>query len=1027
MAEIIYSSAGVYTNEIDLSQPTPTTPTGTPAGVIGTADRGPAFVPLTVGNYQSFVASFGHADGSKFGPLAVNQFLKNAQALTYVRVLGIGDGKQRSSSTGQVTWSGFVVGDQQVKDNGIVGTNPYGTVGGGPLGRTHFLGCFMSESAGSTIFSEAGILPPGADRAVPIIRGVLMAPSGVIPMLSGNWIAQGSASPSNTDHFAMSSSAGGFQNVQGGVTGSVDLATQQFVLLLNGHKSTGEFSNVLTCSFETTTGQYFANVLNTDPLKIQEAGHLLYSHYDIDTSLAVVTGSGLLTASVVFSKGRAGTHEPAAFLTTSSIGRDTSDSYVPNYENFRDRFTSPATPYFTSQVFGASPYNLFRVYSVDDGAYANTLFKITISNIKPATTADGYGTFSLVVRDFNDNDYEKIPLESYNGLSLDPESDRYIGRMIGDQRAYFDFDQASSAQKLVLAGDYPVRSNYIRVELSDQLKNGNVPNTALPVGFRGVNHLVTSGSYPLTSPYSGKYHTGSGTAADDHEWFLLEGFRDNVLKRAVQPPITFRRSVAVGEGINKRSKANLAWGVQFETITSLATPNALKPNDPTVRSWAKFFPSFHPTSFNFSVGNNAGTSDSQGTVLDCDAFNNNIFSLERVKVRTGSVTYGGVTVADIDHWASASYVRNGVISADAALKTRAFKVDDLKAQGNRAYLTFTTIAQGGFNGLNVFDKDKSELLNASAKREMDDITAQGGTSGPTVSAYRKAVDIMGTKSEVEINLLAIPGLRHTSVTNYTIDAVESRFDSMYIMDIEERDELDSVVTSSVGAKVNVTNTVNAFLGRALNTSFAGAYFPDVIIQEPTNFTNVKVPPSTVVLGAFSQNDAVGYPWFAPAGFSRGSLSDVQQTSLMFNKTNLDDIYDADINPITEPVPGAGIMVWGQKTLLSNASALDRVNVRRLLIYIRRRVRDVARQMLFEPNRQETLDKFTSLVQPILQTIQERSGVDRYRVIIDSTTTTQTDVENNTLRGKIFIQPTRTAEFVALDFVVTNAGDGFANA
>ena len=122
-----------------------------------------------------------------------------------------------------------------------------------------------------------------------------------------------------------------------------------------------------------------------------------------------------------------------------------------------------------------------------------------------------------------------------------------------------------------------------------------------------------------------------------------------------------------------------------------------------------------------------------------------------------------------------------------------------------------------------------------------------------------------------------------------------------------------------------------------------------------------------------------------------------------------------------------MMVWGQKTLLSNASALDRVNVRRLLIFIRRRVRDISRQMLFEPNRQETLDKFTSLVQPVLQTIQERSGVDRYKVIIDATTTTQADVENNTLRGKIFIQPTRTAEFVALDFVVTNAGDGFANA
>jgi len=122
-----------------------------------------------------------------------------------------------------------------------------------------------------------------------------------------------------------------------------------------------------------------------------------------------------------------------------------------------------------------------------------------------------------------------------------------------------------------------------------------------------------------------------------------------------------------------------------------------------------------------------------------------------------------------------------------------------------------------------------------------------------------------------------------------------------------------------------------------------------------------------------------------------------------------------------------VMVFGQKTLMAAPSALDRVNVRRLLINVRRKVRAVANQMLFEPNRQETLDKFSALVQPILQSIQEKSGVERFKVVIDATTTTQTDVENNTLRGKIFLQPTRTAEFVSLDFVLTNAGDAFDNA
>ena len=144
------------------------------------------------------------------------------------------------------------------------------------------------------------------------------------------------------------------------------------------------------------------------------------------------------------------------------------------------------------------------------------------------------------------------------------------------------------------------------------------------------------------------------------------------------------------------------------------------------------------------------------------------------------------------------------------------------------------------------------------------------------------------------------------------------------------------------------------------------------------------------------------------------------TNVRLNRANLDDLYDADINPITA-FPGTGITVWGQKTLLQSQSALDRINVRRLLIDVRRKVRNVANSLLFEPNRSETLEKFSSLVNPILQRVQEQSGVDRYKVVIDTTTTTQADIENNTIRGKIFLQPTRTVEFVSLDFVVTNAG------
>jgi phage tail sheath protein FI len=164
-----------------------------------------------------------------------------------------------------------------------------------------------------------------------------------------------------------------------------------------------------------------------------------------------------------------------------------------------------------------------------------------------------------------------------------------------------------------------------------------------------------------------------------------------------------------------------------------------------------------------------------------------------------------------------------------------------------------------------------------------------------------------------------------------------------------------------------------------------------------------------------------FSWFAPAGFNRGALATTEEAQVKMNRANLDTLYEVDINPITSFPSSKGVVVFGQKTLQVAQSALDRVNVRRLLIDIRRKVRRVAQGIIFEPNREATLARFSGAVQPILTRIQAQQGLDRFKVIIDSTTTTQLDVENNTVRGKIFLQPTKSVEFISLDFVVTNAG------
>ena len=498
-----------------------------------------------------------------------------------------------------------------------------------------------------------------------------------------------------------------------------------------------------------------------------------------------------------------------------------------------------------------------------------------------------------------------------------------------------------------------------------------------------------------------------------------------ITNNIVQPPINYRQSVSRGKSPRKILASQLYWGVQSERKESRTEPNKSTVFDEGLYQWGTYFPNFRLDQQAALVGDNPGVADKSGTVFDCDRFNNNKFSLENIQVIVTAADK-----ADSNQWAAAQYRRAGVAEdmadVDGSTKTTASGLTrllsiekDFGLSSARKFLKFTTIAQGGFDGLNIFDREKFLMSTTACKREMDDAN-QGETSGPTVAAYRKALDILEERSDVNIQLLAIPGIKHSSVTDYAISTVEDRFDALYIMDLEAQDNLGNVVTGS-NSIISVTNTVSGFTSRNLDSSFAAAYFPDVIMTEVATGQNVVAPPSVAVLGAFGLNDSVAFPWFAPAGFTRGALKDVLEGNVKLNRENLDTLYEADINPITSFPQSREVVVFGQKTLLAAQSALDRVNVRRLLIDIRRQVRAIGDTFLFEPNREATLARFSAAVTPILGRIQAQQGLERFKVQIDTTTTTQADIENNTVRGKIFLQPVRSVEFISLDFVVTNAG------
>lgn len=1008
MAEQILKSPGVSAREIDLTQPGQVTPQGVPAGVIGTAAKGPAFVPITFATYADFKSIFGSSEGTRFGPLAVSEWMRNARAGTYVRVLGAGNAK-KSNSNGTVTNAGFVVGSKQIQTNGNIGSNTLAGTAGVP-GRTFFLACEMSESNGSSYFTDAGISTPSSAS---ILRGVLMFASGVRPGLSSSIIGLQSLTASSVanDVFA-GNKDGGYQ------LGGVDLTAngdQSFIMFLNGFTNTTVESNVLTASLNPKSPSYFGKTFNTDPTKLETKGHLLYAAYDVPPALALPTG--------------ASAKEHRLMLVSGSAARNTYNTtggHKPNFENFEQRFSHAKTPFIISQKLGSTPKNLFRFHALDAGEVGNSAFKVSIANIAKSTDQNNlYGSFDVYIRDFNDTDADQVILEKFVNTSLDPNSDRYIARLIGDVNTFYDFDKNNGNQKLVSDGFYPNRSRYVRVQVVNDIENGVMEPTALPLGYRGIGHLVTDGTAEaILKINSGSYanHIGTGPAYLDH--FVSAETKSEAIR---QPPVPFRNSVATGTGNNLTADSRFYWGIQFETIDSILEPNRTSENSNLTKEYTKFF----PTNGTFAVmlRDNEGTVNSSGgSVHDADAFNNNIFSLERVNVKCKSASTSNAV--DPREWKNAEYIRTGVARASSATKGSAngYRFLDVEKDfaqvASRKYLKFTTLLQGGFDGLNIFNKNKVDMDTISAAREVEYSSNQGGTAGSTVAAYRKAIDILEEKSDADIQLLAIPGIRETTVSDYAIDAVEDRFDALYIMDIEQCDHNGTSFANLVSGSaqnINVQNTVEKFSARNIDTSFAASYFPDIVITDSDTGANVVVPPSVAVLGGYSLNDALSHPWFAPAGFTRGALSSASEAQVKLNRANMDELYEADVNPILAFPDSDGVVVYGQKTLLQAQSALDRVNVRRLLIDVRRKVRNVANTILFEPNREDTLAKFSNSVQPILATIQSQQGVDRYKVVIDTTTTTQQDVENNTIRGKIFLQPTRSVEFISLDFVVTNQG------
>tara|TARA_R100001509_G_scaffold115458_1_gene70491 strand:- start:528 stop:2285 length:1758 start_codon:yes stop_codon:yes gene_type:complete len=325
--------------------------------------------------------------------------------------------------------------------------------------------------------------------------------------------------------------------------------------------------------------------------------------------------------------------------------------------------------------------------------------------------------------------------------------------------------------------------------------------------------------------------------------------------------------------------------------------------------------------------------------------------------------------------------------------------------GGASYSGSLPIAESGsFHGATGINA----VAGANYGTAISNTNSQGMTSG----CYTDAVSILNNKDEYIFNILSTPGLIYefadqAGVLNNVITLAESRGDCIAVVDLDGH-----------GSTVNnITGTATS-----LNSSYAASYWPWVQVRMATG-RNSFVPASCVIPGVYAFTDNSTAPWFAPAGLVRGGVVGVIQAEQKLTRGQRDLLYDGKVNPIAT-FPGQGIAVFGQKTLQTKASALDRVNVRRLLIELKKFLGDQARNLVFEQNTVATRNRFLSVVNPYLESVVQRQGLYTFRVVMDDTNNTADVVDRNQLVGQIFIQPAKTAEFIVLDFTVEPTGATF---
>ena len=628
---------------------------------------------------------------------------------------------------------------------------------------------------------------------------------------------------------------------------------------------------------------------------------------------------------------------------------------------YLEQYQAPTSPWVVSELRGNKVFNLFKFVTIADGDSANQLVKVSIANM-----SFNNGTFDVLVRDFFDTDANPVVIEKFTSCNMNPNDNSFIAKKIG-----------------TVDGEYELNSKYIMVEI-----NEDAPVDALPCGFLGYNNREYSGvksPFPLIKSYynfPGEviYNQPFGNAVGTDDALTSSG--DNVR----------RTYLGISDTL----------GIDFSIFEYKGKQLPLSGCDTSGNDWA-----FRSRGFHMDVNASGITIPSTFTTSGTPAF------------------YTGISPF----------------------------TSDPESETNQYYRIFarkfTLLLQGGFDGWDIYGESRTNTdrfklgrngylqgANPECNPRYSNATGWGAFNQISVGdntqdwantdyyAYLLGQRTFANPEAVNINVFVTPGISIQVSGDLVESAIEmiefSRADSLYVCTLDDY----NMFVPSTGDPNDLyypQDAVDYLENTGIDSNYTATYYPWVLTRDSVNNTQIYLPPTAEVTRNLALTDNIAFPWFAAAGYTRGIVNSIKARKKL-TQEDRDTLYQGRINPIAT-FSDVGTVIWGNKTLQIRQSALDRINVRRLLLQARKLISAVSVRLLFEQNDQKVRQDFLDAVNPILDAIRRDRGLYDFRVTVSSDAA---DLDRNQMTGKIYIKPTKSLEFIDITFYITPTGASFEN-